>query len=44
MRNCKQCKKEIEKPKKFCDKACYVEYLTARAIKGGKKLSTIKAK
>lgn len=46
MRNCKlkTCAKEIEKPKKFCDKKCYVEYLTARAIKGAKKLSTSKVK
>lgn len=43
MRNCKQCKKPIEKPKKFCDKTCYVEYLTVKASKY-KKLSTIKGK
>lgn len=41
MRKCKQCKKEVAKPKKFCDKKCYVEYLTVRATKGAKKLSTI---
>lgn len=46
MRNCKlkTCKKEIEKPKKFCNKECYVKYLTERAIKGAKKLSTGKAR
>lgn len=44
MRKCKQCKKEIEKPKKFCDKECYVAHLTERATKGAKKLSTEKVK
>lgn len=33
MANCNQCKKPIEKPKKFCDKDCYRAYLKIRASK-----------
>jgi len=42
-KKCKGCDAEItDKAKKFCGKDCYVKHLTARAIKGAKKLSTIK--